>query len=117
MGTGPFPIVLVNEEIFGVHEYIKDVCRRLAKIGYLTVATEVYARIADLSKMTDTAQIFRGVINKKPDAELMSDLDLTVAWATANYGDSGRLGTTGLCWGGRATWLYAEHNPNLNAVM
>jgi carboxymethylenebutenolidase len=87
-----FPIVIVNEEIFGVHEYIKDVCRRLAKLGYLAVATEYYARIADLSKMTDTRQIFTDVILKEPDAQYMADADLTLDWAAHNKGDIGRPG-------------------------
>jgi carboxymethylenebutenolidase len=76
-----FPVILVNEDIFGVHEHIKDICRRLAKLGYLAVATEYYARIADLSKMTDTPTIFKEVISKKPDAEYMTDADSTAAWA------------------------------------
>src|SRR5690242_6713990 len=71
-GAGPFPTVLVIEEIFGVHEYIKDICRRLAQAGYLAVAPELYARLADLSKMTDSAQIFRDVILRAPDAQLLS---------------------------------------------
>ena len=112
-----FPIILVNEEIFGVHEHIKDICRRLAKVGYLAVATEYYARIGDLSKMTDSATIFKEVISKKPDAEYMTDLDSTAAWAVENKGDSGRLGVTGLCRGGRQTWLYASHNPQLKAAV
>ncbi len=87
---GPFPIILVNEEIFGVHEYIKDVCRRLAKAGYLAVATEYYARIGDLSKMTDVKQICRDVISKAPDAQYMSDLDSTAAWALHNGGSATR---------------------------
>ncbi len=115
-GTG-FPVILVNEEIFGVHEYIKDVCRRFAKLGYLAVAPEIYARIADLSKMTDTKQIFAEVISKKPDAELMSDLDATAAWAARNHGSATRLGVTGFCRGGRNTWLYAAHNPKLRAAV
>ena len=81
-GTG-FPVILVNEEIFGVHEYIKDVCRRFAKLGYMAVAPEVYARIADLSTMTDVQQIVRDVISKKPDAELMTDLDSTAGLGCA----------------------------------
>jgi carboxymethylenebutenolidase len=115
-GTG-FPVILVNEEIFGVHEYIKDVCRRLAKLGYLAVAPEIYARIADLSKMTDTKQIFAEVISKKPDAEMLSDLDSTAVWAARNHGSATRLGVTGFCRGGRNTWLYAAHNPKLRAAV
>ncbi len=117
LGEGPFPIVLVNEEIFGVHDYIKDVCRRLAKAGYLAVAPEIYARIADLSKMTDFSNIFRDVVNKAPDATALSDMDAAVAWAAANKGDAGRLGVVGFCRGGRNTWLYAEHNVHVKAAV
>lgn len=112
-----FPTILVFEEIFGVTDYIQDVCRRLAKLGYLAVATEYYARIADLSKFTDTPTIFKEVISKKPDAEYMTDADSTVAWAEANKGDGKRLAVTGFCWGGRMTWLYAAHNPHLRAAV
>jgi carboxymethylenebutenolidase len=115
--TGPFPVVLVNEEIFGVHEYIKDVCRRLAKVGYLAVATEYYARIGDLSKMTDVKQILSDVIRKTPDAQYMSDLDSTAAWAQHHDGSATRLGVMGFCRGGRQTWLYAAHNPHLKAAV
>ena len=114
---GPFPIVLVNEEIFGVHEYIKDICRRLAKHGCLAVATEYYARIGDLSKMTDSGKIFQDVILKAPDAQYMSDLDSTAAWAGKNGGDSGHAGVIGFCRGGRQTWLYAAHSPHLKAAV
>lgn len=113
---GPFPVILVNEEIFGVHEYIKDVCRRWAKLGYLAVATEYYARIGDLSKMTDVKQIVTDVIAKAPDAQYMSDLDSTAAWALENGGSSTRVGVMGFCRGGRQTWLYAAHSPNLKAA-
>ena len=116
-GAGPFPIILVIEEIFGVHEYIKDVCRRFARLGYLAVAPELYARIADLSKMADPHEIVAKVISKAPDAIMLSDLDSTAAWAAANKGDANRLGVTGFCRGGRDTWLYAEHNPKLRAAV
>ena len=116
-GSGPFPIVLVIEEIFGVHEYIKDVCRRLAHQGYLAVAPELYARIADLSTMTDPQQIVRDVISKAPDATMLSDLDATAAWAHGQHGDPSRLACLGFCRGGRDSWLYAEHNPNLKAAI
>ncbi len=111
-----FPVVLVNEEIFGVHEYIKDTCRRFAKLGYLAVAPELYARIADLSKMTDIPQIVRDVISKKPDAEMYSDLDATLDWAAKNKGSATAIVETGFCRGGRNTWLYATHNPKLKAA-
>ncbi len=116
-GAGPFPVVLVIEEIFGVHEYIKDVCRRLAKAGYLAVAPELYARQGDLSKMTDVSKIVSEVISKAPDATVMTDLDSTAAWAGGNHGDLAWLGVTGFCRGGRATWLYAAHNPKLKAAV
>ncbi len=116
-GAGPFPTVLVIEEIFGVHEYIKDTCRRLAKAGYLAVAPELYARIGDLSKMTDVSAIVRDVISKTPDDQLLRDLDATATWAAANRGDAKRLVVTGFCRGGRDTWLYAAHNPALKAAV
>jgi carboxymethylenebutenolidase len=114
---GAFPTVLVIEEIFGVHEHIKDLCRRLAKDGYLAVATEYYARIGDLSKMTDIPTIFKDVISKAPDAQLMSDLDSTAAWAAKNKGSATKLAVTGFCRGGRDVWLYAAHNPHLKAAV
>ena len=116
-GAGPFPVVLVIEEIFGVHEYIQDVCRRLAKEGYLAVAPELYARIADLSGMTDAAMIFRDVISKAPDDRVMKDLDETAAWAAKDGGDLSRLGVTGFCRGGRDVWLYDAHNPTLKVAV
>ena len=116
-GAGPFPTILVIEEIFGVHEYIKDVCRRLAKLGYLAVAPELYARIGDLSTMTDPATIVRDVISKAPDDQVLSDLDSTASWAMAHKGNPARLGVMGFCRGGRDTWLYAAHNPQLKAAV
>ncbi len=112
-----FPVIIVNEEIFGVHEYIKDVCRRLAKAGYMAVATEYYARLGDLSKMSDVKQIIADVISKEPDAQYMDDADATVAWAGANKGDTNRLGVTGFCRGGRMTWLFAAHSPKVKAAV
>jgi carboxymethylenebutenolidase len=116
-GAGPFPVVVVIEEIFGVHDYIKDICRRLAKEGYLAVAPELYARLGDLSKMTDVSKIFSDVILKAPDATVLSDLDSAVAWAGANHGDTARLGVTGFCRGGRSIWLFATHSPQLKAAV
>ncbi|HVX10721.1 MAG TPA: dienelactone hydrolase family protein [Pirellulales bacterium] len=113
---GPFPVALVVQEIFGVHEHIKDVCRRLAKQGYLAIAPELYARQGDVSKITDFREIFSKVVSKVPDAQVMSDLDATVAWAEkSKKGDVARLGITGFCWGGRIVWLYAAHNSKLKA--
>jgi carboxymethylenebutenolidase len=113
---GPFPVVLVVQEIFGVHEHIKDVCRRFAKQGYCAVAPEMYARQGDVSKLTDFKEIFAQVVSKVPDAQVMADLDAAAAWAAkSSSGDPARLGVTGFCWGGRITWLYAAHNPKLTA--
>ncbi|HEY7428772.1 MAG TPA: dienelactone hydrolase family protein [Gemmataceae bacterium] len=113
---GPFPVILVVQEIFGVHEHIKDLCRRLGKLGYFAVASELYARQGDVSKMTDFREIFSKVVSKVPDAQVMSDLDATVAWAKkTDKADTAKLGITGFCWGGRIVWLYAAHNPNLKA--
>jgi carboxymethylenebutenolidase len=115
-GAGPFGTILVIEEVFGVTEYIQDVCRRFAKAGYLAVAPEVYARIADLSKITSMSEIM-GVIAKSNDSQIMSDLDSTAAWAAENHGDANRLGVNGFCRGGRDVWLYAAHNPHLKAAV
>lgn len=110
------PIVLVVQEIFGVHEHIRDVCRRFAKQGYVAVAPELYARQGDVSKLTDYKEIFAQVVSKVPDAQVMSDLDATVAWAgKSSNGDAGRVAVTGFCWGGRIVWLYAARNPDLKA--
>ncbi|MFN9478062.1 MAG: dienelactone hydrolase family protein [Betaproteobacteria bacterium] len=105
--------VLVVQEIFGVHEHIKDVCRRLAKAGYLCIAPELFARQGDASKYTDIPTLQKELVSKVPDAQVMSDLDATAAWAAANGGDPARLAITGFCWGGRITWLYAAHNPKV----
>jgi carboxymethylenebutenolidase len=113
---GKFPVVLVVQEIFGVHEHIKDMCRRFAKLGYLAVAPELYARQGDVSKIQDFREIVSQVVSKVPDVQVMSDLDAAVAWAAATgKGDTSRLGLTGFCWGGRIAWLYAAHNPKLKA--
>ncbi len=117
IGAGPFPIVLINEEIFGVHEYIKDTCRRFAKAGYAAIAPEIYARLGDLSKMSDVSQIVSQVISKAPDARMLQDLDGAVAYAAGHGGAATRLGVTGFCRGGRNTWLYAAHNPNVKAAV
>ncbi|KOP25568.1 carboxymethylenebutenolidase [Hapalosiphon sp. MRB220] len=110
-----FPVVLVVQEIFGVHEYIQDVCRRFAKLGYLAIAPELYARQGDVSKLSNIQEIISKVVSKVPDAQVLSDLDATVAWAAKSKGDVNRLGITGFCWGGRIVWLYAAHNPKLKA--
>jgi carboxymethylenebutenolidase len=112
---GPFPVVLVVQEIFGVHEHIKDVCRRFAKLGYLAIAPELYARQGDVSKLSSIDEI-RAIVAKVPDAQVMSDLDAAVEFAKeSGKGDITRLGITGFCWGGRIVWLYAAYSRQLNA--
>jgi carboxymethylenebutenolidase len=110
-----FPVVLVVQEIFGVHEHIKDVCRRLAKLGYLAIAPELYARQGNVASLTDFQDILK-IVSKVPDAQVMSDIDATLAYV-AKYtpANSKRLGITGFCWGGRITWLYCAHNPQVQA--
>ena len=114
-GATNAPTILVVQEIFGVHEHIKDVCRRFAKLGYMAIAPELYARQGDPSGYTDNAKLFADIVNKVPDAQVMSDLDACVKWAATNGGNATRLGITGFCWGGRITWLYDAHNPNVKA--
>jgi carboxymethylenebutenolidase len=112
------PVVLVVQEIFGVHEHIKDICRRLGKLGYLAIAPELYARQGDVSKLADTDQIIAKVVSQVSDAQVLADLDATVAWAKeSGEGNVERLGITGFCWGGRIVWLYAAHNPALKAAV
>jgi carboxymethylenebutenolidase len=113
---GPFATVVVIQEIFGVHEHIKDLSRRLAKAGYFAVAPALYARQGDPSQYKEIPDIIKNVVAKVPDAEVASDIDATVAWAKASgKADTARLGVTGFCWGGRQTWLYSIHNPAVNA--
>ncbi|MGD0722769.1 MAG: dienelactone hydrolase family protein [Roseiarcus sp.] len=113
---GPFPAVLVIHEIFGVHEYIKDVCRRWAKLGYYAIAPDLYARQGDASKETDIARLMAEIVAKVPDAQVAGDLDATFAFAGGSgSADVGRAAVTGFCWGGRQAWLYAAHNPALKA--
>ena len=113
-GGKNLPTVLVVQEIFGVHEHIKDVCRRLAKEGYIAIAPELYARQGDVSKLKEIKDIF-AIVSKVPDAQVMSDLDATFDWATKNGGNAAKVAVTGFCWGGRITWMYAAHNPQLKA--
>lgn len=111
-----FPTVLVLHEIFGVHEHIQDICRRFAKLGYLAIAPELFARQGDVSQLSDIQEIRSKVVSKVPDAQVMSDLDATVAWAASSAkGNINNLGITGFCWGGRIVWLYAAHNPKVKA--
>jgi len=106
--------VLVVQEIFGVHEHIKDLCRRLAKSGYYAIAPDLYVRNGDVSKLTDIPEILK-VVATVPDEQVMSDLDAALAFAGKNGANTARATVTGFCWGGRIVWLYAAHNPKLKA--
>ncbi|MGB8146991.1 MAG: dienelactone hydrolase family protein [Azonexus sp.] len=114
-GAAKPPVILVVSEIFGAHEYIRDVCRRLAKLGYCAIAPELFARQGDPRQLSSVADILAKITSKTPDAQVMSDLDATVAWATKQGADTDRLGITGFCWGGRITWLYCAHSPQVKA--
>lgn len=116
-GKGPFPTVLVVSEIFGLHEYIRDTCRRLARQGYQAIAPDLFQRHGDPASVGSVAEILSTIVSKVPDAQVMGDLDACAGWAAANGGDPARLAITGFCWGGRVTWLYAAHNPQLRAAV
>jgi carboxymethylenebutenolidase len=109
------PVVLVISEIFGVHEYIADVARRFAKQGYFAIAPELFVRQGDAQSYGEISKLIAEVIAKTPDAQVIGDLDATVAWAAQQGAAAHRLGITGFCWGGRIVWLYAAHNPALKA--
>ncbi len=111
------PVVLVVSEIFGVHEYIADVARRFARLGYLAIAPELFVRQGDPQSYGEIGKLVAEVIAKVPDAQVMGDLDACAAWARVNGGDTGRLAITGFCWGGRITWLYTAHNPSVKAAV
>ena len=110
-----FPTVLVVQEVFGVHEHIRDLCRRLAKSGYLAIAPSLYAREGDPATITDLQELISKIVAKVPDAQVMTDLDSTADWAAKNSGDPNKLALTGFCWGGRIAWLYAAHSTKLKA--
>lgn len=114
-GNTKAPVIIVAMEIFGLHEYIRDVTRRLAKLGAFAVAPDYYFRKGtDLTKITDIKDLLP-VVNAKPDTELLSDLDATVAWAGSQGCDTAKLGIIGFCRGGRTVWEYAAANPGLKA--
>lgn len=109
--------VLIAHEIFGVHEWIKDICRRFAKAGYLAVAPDLYARYGDATKIADFKVLIDTIVRKAGDDQVLSDLDATAKWAAANGGDGSKLAVTGFCWGGRVTWMYTAHNPDVKAAV
>jgi carboxymethylenebutenolidase len=114
-GSG-FPVVLVIQEIFGVHEHIKDICRRFAHQGYFAIAPELYARQGDVSNIQEIREVIAKVVSKVPDRQVLSDLDAAAKYAqSTGQANTDRMAVTGFCWGGRITWLYAAHNPRLKA--
>ncbi len=115
-GGASCPVILVVQEIFGVHEHIKDICRRLAKEGYYAIAPELYARQGNVAGINDMQEIIQKVVSKVPDLQVLGDLDATVEHVRGSgKGDTARLGIVGFCWGGRIVWLYSAHQPNLTA--
>jgi carboxymethylenebutenolidase len=116
-GKTNLPVVLVVQEVFGVHEYIADTARRFARAGYLAIAPELYARQGDPSTYNEIGKLIAEVVNKVPDEQVIADLDGAVKWAGANGGNTGKVGITGFCWGGRITWLYAERSKNVKAAV
>ena len=114
-GKTNLPVVLILSEIFGVHEYIADTARRFAKAGYLAIAPELFVRQGDAQSYGEMAKLIAEVISKVPDAQVMADLDATVAWAGTQGGNLNKVGVTGFCWGGRQTWLYAAHSKHIKA--
>ena len=116
-GATRLPVVLMVSEVFGVHEHIADVARRFAKAGYLAIAPELFVRQGDAGSYGEIAKLVSEVVAKAPDAQVMGDLDATVAWAKAQGADTSRLGITGFCWGGRTTLMYAAHNPGVKAAV
>jgi carboxymethylenebutenolidase len=117
-GKTNLPLVLVVQEIFGIHEHIRDICRRFAHLGYYAIAPSLYFRQGDPGKydMSTVQQLVKNIVSKVPDDEVMSDLDAAVKFASGDGGDAKRLGITGFCWGGRIVWLYTAHNQNVKAA-
>jgi len=114
-GKRNLPVVLVVQEIFGVHEWIRDIVRRLARAGYYAIAPDLFARKGDATKVADIGALMSTIVSQVPDATVMTDLDALIRFAGTDGGNAAKVGITGFCWGGRATWLYAAHNPRIKA--
>jgi carboxymethylenebutenolidase len=114
-GKKNLPTIIVVQEIFGLHEWIKDIVRRLAKAGYYAIAPDLYLRQGDATKAADINTLFTEIVSKVPDAQVMSDLDALTLFVGGDGGTAKKMGITGFCWGGRITWLYAAHNPKVKA--
>lgn len=111
----PAPVIVVVHEVFGVHEWMKDMCRRFAQAGYYAIAPDLFARHGDATRISEVKLLMETIVSKAPDAQVMADIDAAFAWAGAHGGDGGRRGITGFCWGGRIVWLYAAHSKDLDA--
>jgi len=116
-GKTGLPLVLVVSEVFGVHEHIADVARRFAKLGYMALAPELFVRQGDAKSYTEISRLMSEVIGKVPDAQVLGDLDASVAWALQQGASASKIGITGFCWGGRITWLYDAHSPSIKAAV
>lgn len=114
-GKGNLPTIIVIQEIFGVHEHIKDLCRRFAKLGYLAIAPDLYARYGDATKITAIPELFSTIVSRVDDSEVAGDIDATLAWIKANGGNADKVGVTGFCWGGRQVWLQAARSSQIKA--
>lgn len=114
-GQSKAPVILVIQEIFGLHEHIRDVCRRFAAQGYFAVSAELYQRQGDPNTCETVPEVISNIVSKVSDEQVLADLDACVTWAAQQGGDTTRLGVTGFCWGGRLTWMYMEHNPAAKA--
>ncbi|GLV28648.1 hydrolase [Sphingobium sp. TomTYG75] len=109
------PVIVVVHEVFGVHEWVRDMCRRFARAGYYAIAPDLFARHGDATKIADIQQLISSIVSKAPDAQVLSDIDTTYDWVGKHGGDAARRGITGFCWGGRIVWLYAAHSAQLDA--
>ena len=117
-GKGPFPVLIICHEVFGVHEYIRDLCRRFAKLGFFAIAPDLYYRQGDVTKIKEIPDIISKVVSKVTTKQVNGDLDATVKYVkSTKYADLSKLSVTGFCWGGRAAWLYAAHNPKIKSAI
>ena len=113
--TKKLPIIIVASEIFGVHEYIADVTRRLAKLGYLAIAPEFFTRAGEPSELGTVGEIMTKIVARTPDQQVLSDIEAALRWAGAHNGDLTRVGINGFCWGGRITWLACQKLSSIHA--
>ncbi len=109
------PVIFVIQEIFGLHEWVRDMCRRYAKAGYYAIAPDLYQRQGDATKIADIGKLITDIVSKVPDAQVMGDLDALSHFVGPDGGNAAKIGITGYCWGGRIVWLYAEHSKTLKA--